>query len=968
MPSTLVSFSKGTKANLNPSTIGGLYLTTDTGELFLHNAVNDDIKISDIETVAEESDLPAVGTEIATKFYYVEETNGLYRVVDNEWTKLGGDPVSAGTGLTYAADGITLKTKIKSETGIGTSEDAAETATSGRFYPVQVDNSGNLAVNVPWTDSGSSVQSVNGQTGVVVLDADDVGAIDTSLKGANSGVAELDSTGKVPTTQLPSYVDDVEEYADYAALPSTGESGKIYITLDDNKTYRWSGSIYVVIGSSLALGETDSTAYRGDRGAAAYAHSQNIGATTTYTNNLYKVTINSEGHVTAATAVQKSDITDLGIPGSDTTYESKEASQSGTDVSLVTTGEKYIWNNKTDNTGTVTQVSTGAGLTGGDITTSGTIKAKLKSERLLGESVASATSSTTNRFYPVQLDNLGNLAVDVPWTDTQPITPPVTSVNTKTGDVVLDASDVGAIDTSLKGANSGVAELDSTGKVPTTQMPTYVSSVNNASGAVTLDASSVGAIDATEKGANSGVAELDSTGKVPTTQMPTYVSSVNGNSGAVTLGASDVGAIDASLKGANSGVAELDSNGKVPASQLPSYVDDVEEYTSINDFPVTGETGKIYIALDTNITYRWGGSIYVVIGSSLALGETDSTAYRGDRGAAAYAHAVTNKGSAFTSGLYKITTNSEGHVTAATAVQKSDITDLGVPSSDTTYTPGTGLTIPTGTTTINHSNSVTAGSTSSSSGQLVNGGTLNLPKVTYDAQGHITSVDTTECILPSISSGVTSITAGDGLSGGTITTTGTISLPTVGTGSGTSGSTTAQAPAFGDTFNVPYVTTDVYGRVSARGTATVTIPNTIATQSTDGLMSAADKTTLDNIGALQGMTSDPTSVSTALASTAYLCNYLAAEKMVISIATSDWSSTTVTIDSKAYYYYYLSVTSILVSHPIMFLATDSIPTDAQESAWGELKMVADTTNSRLCFYSTSVPTIAIPVGIKGIVP
>ncbi|MBX3008605.1 MAG: LamG domain-containing protein [Melioribacteraceae bacterium] len=80
--------------------------------------------------------------------------------------------------------------------------------------------------------------------------------------------------GKVPSTQLPSYVDDVVEVANYAALPVPGETGKIYVTLDDNKTYRWSGSGYVVISASLALGETSSTAYRGDRGKTAYDHSQ----------------------------------------------------------------------------------------------------------------------------------------------------------------------------------------------------------------------------------------------------------------------------------------------------------------------------------------------------------------------------------------------------------------------------------------------------------------------------------------------------------------------------------------------------------------------------------------------------------------------------------------------------------------------------------------------------------------------
>ena len=76
----------------------------------------------------------------------------------------------------------------------------------------------------------------------------------------------------MPSSQLPSYVDDVEEVANYAALPPTGESGKIYITIDDNKTYRWSGSVYAEISASLALGETSGTAYRGDRGKIAYDH------------------------------------------------------------------------------------------------------------------------------------------------------------------------------------------------------------------------------------------------------------------------------------------------------------------------------------------------------------------------------------------------------------------------------------------------------------------------------------------------------------------------------------------------------------------------------------------------------------------------------------------------------------------------------------------------------------------------
>ena len=102
--------------------------------------------------------------------------------------------------------------------------------------------------------------------------------LNANLKGAVNGVAELDATGKVPASQLPSYVDDVLEYDNQAGFPTTGETGKIYIAKDTNKTYRWSGSDYVEISASLALGTTSSTAFRGDYGQIAYTHSQSAHA------------------------------------------------------------------------------------------------------------------------------------------------------------------------------------------------------------------------------------------------------------------------------------------------------------------------------------------------------------------------------------------------------------------------------------------------------------------------------------------------------------------------------------------------------------------------------------------------------------------------------------------------------------------------------------------------------------------
>ena len=187
------------------------------------------------------------------------------------------------------------------------------------------------------------------------------------------------------------------------------------------------------------------------------------------------------------------------------------------------------------------------------------------------------------------------------------------------------------------------------------------------------------------------------------------------------------GKMNLSLKGAANGVAELDEYGKVPSSQLPSYVDDVLEYATLQNFPEYGETGKVYIAINTNITYRWSGSTYVPIGSDLALGETSSTAYRGDRGAEAYAHAVTNKGSAFASGFYKITTNSEGHITEAVAVTKNDLINLGVSDlvlgddDDTAFRGDYGAAA--------YAHSVTNKGSAFASG---------LYKITTNAEGHVT--------------------------------------------------------------------------------------------------------------------------------------------------------------------------------------------------------------------------------------
>jgi hypothetical protein len=92
-----------------------------------------------------------------------------------------------------------------------------------------------------------------------------VNAVQSSSLGAANGVATLDGTGKVPSAQLPSYVDDVLEYSTYSALPTPGEAGKIYVTIDTNYEYRWSGSTYIQLvkspGSTDAVPEGTANLY-----------------------------------------------------------------------------------------------------------------------------------------------------------------------------------------------------------------------------------------------------------------------------------------------------------------------------------------------------------------------------------------------------------------------------------------------------------------------------------------------------------------------------------------------------------------------------------------------------------------------------------------------------------------------------------------------------------------------------------
>lgn len=265
----------------------------------------------------------------------------------NAIDKLNGSDTTAGS----------VAKKIKDAIG---ALDVTDTAVANKFVTAVSETDGKISVS----RATPAIADVSGLT-------DALGKkLETSLKGAKSGLAELDANGKVPAAQLPSYVDDVieayksgadfyEDSAHTAAKKITGETGKIYVDLHTNVTYRWSGTAYVEISASLALGETESTAYRGDRGKIAYTHSQaahartdatataasttngNIKingtdtkvymhpAYTPKTSGLYKITVDASGHVSATAAVEKADITALGIPGAGYTHPTHTAYAAG---------------------------------------------------------------------------------------------------------------------------------------------------------------------------------------------------------------------------------------------------------------------------------------------------------------------------------------------------------------------------------------------------------------------------------------------------------------------------------------------------------------------------------------------------------------------------------------------------------------------------------------------------------------
>ena len=284
--------------------------------------------------------------EIKTAYESNADTNAY---TDAEKSKLAGVEAGATADQTAAEILTAIKTVDGAASGLdadlldGNHASAFATAAQGSLADSAVqpgdnistltNNSGYITGNQTITLSGDV--SGSGTTSITVTVADDShnhiisnvdglqtalnNKLETSLKGAANGLAELDATGKVPSAQLPSYVDDVLEYTAAGSFPGTGETGKLYVALDTNDVYRWTGSAYVKVSDAVStadqatkLATARNIALGGDvSGSANFDGSANITITATVADDSHNHVISNVDGLQAALDAKADDTTTI---------------------------------------------------------------------------------------------------------------------------------------------------------------------------------------------------------------------------------------------------------------------------------------------------------------------------------------------------------------------------------------------------------------------------------------------------------------------------------------------------------------------------------------------------------------------------------------------------------------------------------------------------------------------------------
>jgi hypothetical protein len=183
--------------------------------------------------------------------------------------------------------------------------------------------------------------------------------------------------------------------------------------------------------------------------------------------------------------------------------------------------------------------------------------------------------------------------------------------------------------------NGDVLSYDGSKWVNSNRLLTAESNITNLQGRMTAEEANVDNLQGRMTSAEGDIDDIESGATV----VPRALGDQNGNTintTYLTQSSASATYIPLTQKAQPNGVATLGADGRVVASQIPGVVTSIEEYDTLEDFPEVGVLTTVYLALDTGLTYLWSGSSYVALSSSLALGETSTTAYRGDRGKEAY--------------------------------------------------------------------------------------------------------------------------------------------------------------------------------------------------------------------------------------------------------------------------------------------------------------------------------------------
>lgn len=609
---------------------------------------------------------------------------------------------------------------------------------------------------------------------------------------------------------------------------------------------------------------------------------------TAKTNGLYKITVDNTGHVSGTKSVSKADITALGIPAQDTTY-----SEAGTSLGLVKSGgdvtissgvitvnddsHNHIIGNIDNLQATLdSKVDSvdGKGLSTNDLT--GTLKSNYDAAYTHSQQAHAPSDAEKNVIVGIQ-KNGTDLTVN---SSTRKVN---ITVPTKTSDLTNDSNFATTTDLDAK-VDKVTGKGLSTNDYTTTEKDKLAAIEDGANKTIVDTALSSTSTNPVQNKVintkiNSMKSDIDS--KVPSTRT------INGKalSENITLSASDVGALPStthipSIDGlatetyvnnkvagiVNSAPATLDTLNELAAAlgddpnfattvatQIGTKVDKVDgKGLSTNDYTTTEKTKLSGIAEGAEVNQNAFSNIVVGSTTVAADSKTDTLTIVAGTNVTLTPDATNDKitieskdtvythpsYTAKSSGLYKITVDSTGHVSATAAVAKSDITGLGIPAQDTTYSDAT----------------TSASGLMSSDDKIKLNGIATGAEVNQNAFSNIAIGNTT--IAADSKTDTLTLVAGDNVTLTPDATNDKITIASKDTvythpsyTARTGVPTANQTPAFGGTFNVSQPISDATGHITAINSRTITIPKTEATTSKAGLMSASDKSKLDGLQA-----------------------------------------------------------------------------------------------------------------------